>query len=649
MFGQFGAAINYTDGRYVYFLYPREPFHEGLFQYTLMPMHMRTYFEAMEFAGAQPVEPLGFTRGYPLWRLPVHSDARANMVSRYPLLDARTVLYDLEVDPDQRAPVEKPEMEARIRQAIIRLLREHEAPAEVFVRLRSRSRGARDMIGVSGASPRARPGACRSERHDRAGAATALRDHIGDSLERDAHAADASLSLRRLAPVRRSTPRGKPGNGPRPFAPGTKGTSMKRIARLAVALLVAFGAVAAGAQTYPARPIQLVVGFPPGGGVDIVARQLAERLTLQLGQPVVVDNKPGAAGNIAMELVSRAKPDGYTLLMGNLGMLCANPVLYPKLGFDASKDFAPVARVVVTPFIAAVPASLPVATLAEFVALAKGKPGQMNYGSGGTGNANHLAVELFQMQSGTKLQHIPYKGSAQSLTDLIGGRIQLVIDGANVVQPFVVAGSARALAITGESRLPSMPTLPTAKEAGIARLRGLRLAGRVRAGRHPDRDHRAAQRGDRQGARGPDAPEQALQPGHRAVVHFGDPVPRLHRRRAEALGRRDPDREDRPRVAGVAGPVLGSPQRPGPATIVPSCIDRRLGGASLLPSVRAHTCCSCRVSTCTQARRQTRPPQIFGSAWPPAVAGPSSPNNHPRPVPICRSARSPSGSSYRKT
>ena len=134
VFGQFGAAINYTDGRYVYFLYPREPFHEGLFQYTLMPMHMRTYFEAMEFAGAQPVEPLGFTRGYPLWRLPVHRDARANMVSRYPLLDARTVLYDLEVDPDQRTPVERPETEARIRQAIIRLLRAHEAPAEVFVR-----------------------------------------------------------------------------------------------------------------------------------------------------------------------------------------------------------------------------------------------------------------------------------------------------------------------------------------------------------------------------------------------------------------------------------------------------------------------------------------------------------------------------------
>jgi tripartite-type tricarboxylate transporter receptor subunit TctC len=243
---------------------------------------------------------------------------------------------------------------------------------------------------------------------------------------------------------------------------------MNRVARLAVALLLALGSVAAGAQTYPARPVQLVVGFPPGGGVDIVARQLAERLSQQLGQPVVVDNKPGAAGNIAMELVSRAKPDGYTLMMGNLGMLCANPVLYPKLGFDTTRDFAPVARVVVTPLIAAVPASLPAASLAEFVALAKGKPGQMNYGSGGTGNVNHLAVELFQMQSGTKLQHVPYKGSAPALTDLIAGRIELVIDGANVVQPFVAAGTARALAITGESRLPSMPALPTAREAGMA-------------------------------------------------------------------------------------------------------------------------------------------------------------------------------------
>jgi arylsulfatase A-like enzyme len=134
IFGQFGAAINFTDGRYVYFLYPREPFDEGLYQYTLMPMHMRTYFERQEFDGAQAVGALRFTRGYPVWRLPVHRDAKANMVRRYPLLDARTALFDLATDPQQRAPIRRPDVEARIRRAMAALLREHEAPAEVFER-----------------------------------------------------------------------------------------------------------------------------------------------------------------------------------------------------------------------------------------------------------------------------------------------------------------------------------------------------------------------------------------------------------------------------------------------------------------------------------------------------------------------------------
>ncbi|MDQ6620560.1 MAG: tripartite tricarboxylate transporter substrate binding protein [Pseudomonadota bacterium] len=221
------------------------------------------------------------------------------------------------------------------------------------------------------------------------------------------------------------------------------------------------------AQPYPSHPVQLVVGFPPGGGVDIVARQLAEVLSQQLGQQVMVDNKAGAAGNIAMEYVARAKPDGYTLLMGNLGMLSANPALYPKLSFDPAKDFVPIARVVVTPLIIGVPAALPAKTLTEFIALAKSKPGEFNFGSGGTGNINHLAGELFQMQTGTRIQHVPYKGSAPAMTDLVGGRIQMVIDGANVVQPFATAGNVRALAITGEARAPSLPDLPTAKEAGL--------------------------------------------------------------------------------------------------------------------------------------------------------------------------------------
>ena len=224
---------------------------------------------------------------------------------------------------------------------------------------------------------------------------------------------------------------------------------------------------AAAAQVFPDRPIQLLVGFPPGGGVDIVARQLAETLSVQLGQRVVVENKAGAAGNIAMEAVARAKPDGYTLLMGNLGMLSANPALYPKLSFDPAKDFAPIARVVVTPLVAVVPAALPAQNLAQFVALARARPGEFNFGSGGNGNINHLAGELLKLQSSIQMQHIPYKGSAPALVDLAGGRIQLMVDGGNVVQPFVKDGRARALAVTGETRSPAMPDVPTAKESGM--------------------------------------------------------------------------------------------------------------------------------------------------------------------------------------
>ena len=224
------------------------------------------------------------------------------------------------------------------------------------------------------------------------------------------------------------------------------------------------------AQTFPERPIQLIVGFPPGGGVDIVARQLAETLSDSLGQRVVVENRAGAAGNIAMEYVARAKPDGYTLLMGNLGMLTANPVLYPKLSFDASKDFAPVARVVVTPLLAAIPVNLPAQNVQQLIAMAKAKPNEMSFGSGGNGNINHLAGELLKLQTGTQIKHVPYKGSAQALTDLMGGHIQLVIDGFNVVQPSVASGKVRAIAITSDTRSPAMPHVPTMKEAGLGDL-----------------------------------------------------------------------------------------------------------------------------------------------------------------------------------
>jgi len=221
------------------------------------------------------------------------------------------------------------------------------------------------------------------------------------------------------------------------------------------------------ADDYPSRPITLVVGFPPGGGVDIVARQLAPQLEVQLGQRIIVENRAGATGTNAMTHVARAAPDGYTLMMGNLGMLAAKPALYAQLPFDTSRDFLPVARVVVTPLVAVVPASLPARTLEEFVTLAKVPGSAFNFGSGGTGDVNHLAGELFKLQSGAPMQHVPYKGSAPAHVDLAGARLQLMIDGENIVQGNVRDGRTRALAITGEKRSAAMPDVPTVTEAGF--------------------------------------------------------------------------------------------------------------------------------------------------------------------------------------
>ncbi len=243
---------------------------------------------------------------------------------------------------------------------------------------------------------------------------------------------------------------------------------MKRMKLLMASISSAFTLVAAPAlgQPYPDKPITLIVGFPPGGGVDMVARQLADRLGKQLKQQVIVENRAGAAGNIAMEYISHARPDGYVLLMGNVGMLTANPLLYPKQAADAVKKLMPVARLVVTPLLAAVPSKAPASNIKQFIELAKSKPNAMFFGSGGSGNINHLAVELLKIQTGIPLTHVPYKGSAPSLTALAANEVQLVVDGVNVVLPQVTGGRARALAITGEKRTPALPEVPTMKEAG---------------------------------------------------------------------------------------------------------------------------------------------------------------------------------------
>ena len=221
-----------------------------------------------------------------------------------------------------------------------------------------------------------------------------------------------------------------------------------------------------GAAAYPSKPIRLVVPFTPGGSTDILARAIGQELTKAWGQSVIVDNVPGAGGAIGAEKVARAAPDGYTLLMGHIGTLAVNPSLYPKLPYNPVKDFAPVAWVARVPNVLVVHQSVAVKNVRELVALAKAKPGQLNYGSGGNGSAANLATEYFKLQTGASLVHIPYRGTAPAVTDLMGGQIQLLFTGAPAVLGQIKNGQLRALAVSSPNRLDALPDLPTVAESG---------------------------------------------------------------------------------------------------------------------------------------------------------------------------------------
>jgi tripartite-type tricarboxylate transporter receptor subunit TctC len=219
-------------------------------------------------------------------------------------------------------------------------------------------------------------------------------------------------------------------------------------------------------QSYPAKPVRIVVGFTPGGGVDINARLLAPELTKQFGQQFIVDNRPGAGTNIANEYVARAHPDGYTLLM-NTAALAINMSLYKKVNFDALKDFAPISVFSQSPNMLTIHPSLPVKTVKELIALAKSKPGAMNYSSAGSGTTQHLTGELFKLRTGTNLVHVPYKGSAPSLTALLGGEVEMTFANIPAISSHVKAKRLRALANAGTKRADQMPDVPTLKESGI--------------------------------------------------------------------------------------------------------------------------------------------------------------------------------------
>jgi len=242
----------------------------------------------------------------------------------------------------------------------------------------------------------------------------------------------------------------------------------RRSLALAVAFLGLAGApLRAYAQWAPARPVRFVVPYPAGGPLDTVARLLAQRVSAQWAQPVVVENIPGAGGNIGAATVARAAPDGHTLLMGAVATQAINPSLYTSMPYDAAKDFTAVTQVASTPNVLVVNPQVPVKSLAELIAHARAKSGGLNFGSGSTGSAGHLAGELFNALAGVQMVHVPYKGAPAAMQDLIGGRIDLMFDNLASSLTQVKAGRIRALAVTTAKRTPLAPELPTLSESGL--------------------------------------------------------------------------------------------------------------------------------------------------------------------------------------
>ena len=238
--------------------------------------------------------------------------------------------------------------------------------------------------------------------------------------------------------------------------------------RVGLAALILTAGLPVSAQTFPAKPSRLVVPFPPGGPLDVIGRLIAQQLGERWGQNVVVENKPGAGGNIGADFVAKAAPDGYTVVMGALSTHAVNPSLYSKMPYDAQRDFAPITRVAITPNVLVVNPSLPVNSVKELIAYAKAHPGQLSFGSGSTGSAGHLAGELFKVDAGIDMVHVPYKGAAPAMQALLAGDTQLMFDNLANAMAQVKAGKLRALAVTTAERSKLAPELPTMAEAGVA-------------------------------------------------------------------------------------------------------------------------------------------------------------------------------------
>jgi len=239
--------------------------------------------------------------------------------------------------------------------------------------------------------------------------------------------------------------------------------------RYAIALVAVFGfvnALSAQAQQYPAKPIRLIVPFVAGGSADVLSRVLAQRLNQQYGQQVVVENRPGSGGHVGAEAAARAAPDGYTIVFGTIGIHAAYTI-YSKLNYDPSRDLQPVSMYADVPNILVVHPSVPVKNVKEFIALAKSNPGRLNFGTAGSGSSTHMAGEWFKLYTGVNLTHVPYKGSAQAMQDLLGGQIELMFENLPTAIAQVRAGKIRSLGMTSRERSPSMPEVPTLAETGV--------------------------------------------------------------------------------------------------------------------------------------------------------------------------------------
>lgn len=240
---------------------------------------------------------------------------------------------------------------------------------------------------------------------------------------------------------------------------------MTSVFRLIAISMIGIGT--ASAQTYPVKPIRMIIGFAPGGGTDQLGRLVAQKLAEPLGQQIIVDNRAGASGQIAAELVAKSPPDGYTICMASVGTFAILPALLTKLPFDVERDFSPITLVGSGPNLLVVHPSLPVKTVKELIALAKARPGQLQYASPGAGTSNHVAAEYFKTQTKTDILHVPYKGSGQSLIDLISGQVHINFDSVPAVNAYVQQGKLRAIAVTSPKRFSVLPDIPTMEESGV--------------------------------------------------------------------------------------------------------------------------------------------------------------------------------------